>query len=482
MKYATAGSQGYRLIQQLFLIVAALCLATARSNAQREVEVSIPETYELSNIILALTEYGKADQWEVNKSSTYYNEVLKFFEPVKNHPVLKKANYSRDLWQAYLSFRTDAIAYKFNNDNQLIRTNNFYTNNGFKPFDSSLSLVNDFILKSKFREFYSGHKTYYSSIVKQYNNYYMLQEARTFLQKLSDDSRQKKRRAQYEIILSPLVGRMNCHRNIDSNTVADFPSLSSALINENRAEISNQAKRAVEIHTLFTEMDHGYVNPVTDKYADLVREKFDNKYWDIKSGYKELSCFNEYMTWAVYDLFTREYFPQYADSINAQWHYQNAGRGFYASNLFAKQFLNTFYKSKDKKLSSIYPDLLKWTVENQNKNKLPKINVERPQDTIFTVSGSKIIIPFSDNMDTTLRQISFIISRIENNRNKGKEFFTITQKHFEWIDAKTLQMETPVNYDAFSIIFNWWGCGYPLIGENGIFLSPYSFMNFKRQP
>ena len=145
-------------------------------------------------------------------------------------------------------------------------------------------------------------------------------------------------------------------------------------------------------------------------------------------------------------------------------------------------FLNTFYKSKDKKLSSIYPDLLKWTVENQNKNKLPKINVERPQDTIFTMSGSKIIIPFSDNMDTTLRQISFIISRIENNRNKGKEFFTITQKHFKWIDAKTLQMETPVNYDAFSIIFNWWGCGYPLIGENGIFLSPYSFMNFKRQP
>jgi len=67
---------------------------------------------------------------------------------------------------------------------------------------------------------------------------------------------------------------MNCHREIDSNTIADFPSLSPALINGNKSEISNQPERAAEIHTVFTEMDHGYVNPITDKYADLVRKKF----------------------------------------------------------------------------------------------------------------------------------------------------------------------------------------------------------------
>jgi hypothetical protein len=467
-------------MQKLLLILAALFLTIPRLNAQTNFEISIPETYELSNIILALTDYGKADQWEVQKNSNYYNEVMKFFEPVKNHPLLKKVNYSRDLWEDYLSFRTDAVAYKFNNENKLVRINDFYANDGFKPFDSSLSLINDFIQQSNFRQFYSSHKTYYNSIVQQYENYYMLKETKEFLRKLSGIIEQKNKNSKYEVVLSPLVGRMNCHRNIDTNTIADFPSLSPALINENKSEISNQAERVAEIHTVFTEMDHGYVNPITDKYADLVRKSFDNKYWDINSGYEDLDCFNEYMTWAVYDLFTQKYFPKYADSINIQWHYQNASRGFFASNLFAKQFLNAYNESKDKTLSSIYPELLKWTMQNQNKNELPKINIASPRDTIFTLSSSKIIIPFSINMDTSAKQVSFIVSKIEGNRNTGKDFVTITNNQFKWIDAKTLQIDNEIKYDEFSIIFNWWGCKFPLTGANKIFLSPYSFVNFKK--
>jgi len=72
----------------------------------------------------------------------------------KKSSVIKTSkNYSRELWEDYLSFRTDAVAYKFDKENKLVRVNNFYANDGFKPFDSALSLINDFIQKSNFRQF-----------------------------------------------------------------------------------------------------------------------------------------------------------------------------------------------------------------------------------------------------------------------------------------------------------------------------------------
>ena len=41
--------------------------------AQESAEIEIPEVYELSNIILALTDYGIEDEWEVQKKTDYYS-------------------------------------------------------------------------------------------------------------------------------------------------------------------------------------------------------------------------------------------------------------------------------------------------------------------------------------------------------------------------------------------------------------------------
>lgn len=42
--------------------------------------VRLSEPYELANIILALTPYGKSDPWEVAKNSAYYREVREHFD------------------------------------------------------------------------------------------------------------------------------------------------------------------------------------------------------------------------------------------------------------------------------------------------------------------------------------------------------------------------------------------------------------------
>lgn len=67
--------------------------------AQKDVKIELPESYELGNIILALTEYGKTDPYDVQKIPPYYDEIMSYFEPVKDHPLLKKVNYSRKDWK-----------------------------------------------------------------------------------------------------------------------------------------------------------------------------------------------------------------------------------------------------------------------------------------------------------------------------------------------------------------------------------------------
>lgn len=46
--------------------------------SQANSPVRLSETYELANIILALTDYGKTDPWEVSQSSVYYREVRQY--------------------------------------------------------------------------------------------------------------------------------------------------------------------------------------------------------------------------------------------------------------------------------------------------------------------------------------------------------------------------------------------------------------------
>lgn len=156
-------------------------LISCNLKSQNVIEISIPESYELSNIILALTDYGINDNWEVQKHSRYYKDVITFFEPVKNHLLLKKVNYSRLLWEDYLSFRTDAVAFTIDKNNLLKRESGFHANHGHKPFDKNLKLINDFITQSNFRIFYNNHRSFYDSIIHNYSNYYMLNEMMDFL-------------------------------------------------------------------------------------------------------------------------------------------------------------------------------------------------------------------------------------------------------------------------------------------------------------
>ncbi|GAB3227375.1 hypothetical protein GCM10027346_10660 [Hymenobacter seoulensis] len=356
------------------------------------------EPYELTNIILALTPYGREDEFEVYKKSTYYRQVLAHFGPYMQHPLLAKVNYSRKEWDKYLSFRTDSYAFDFGADGQLQRRFPFATQDGMKPFEDNLGLVNDFVRASGFRAFYQAHKPYYDSVSVAYQQSQMLPEMLAFLKVEMGGTWTP---VKYAVVISPLVHRMNCHRTVNG-VATDFVSLPAYVIDGTTPTQVSEAEKASEIHMLFTEMDHGFVNPVSDQHASQITQAFSSKQWDTGSGYENLmlATFNEYMTWAVYDLFLYKYFPHIAPLVAQDWALQNESRGFFASSLFNAK-LKALYDSKGKnqKISDLYPALLKWCKKTQPHLSQPTITACPLQNADLTNSlKAAYEITFSEPM------------------------------------------------------------------------------------
>lgn len=440
-------------------------------NSSREpIEIEYPEVYELSNIILALTKHGIEDPLEVQKDFDYYKKMRKWFEPYSKHPVIESANFSREQWMEFLSFRTDAYAFAFNEQGRLERTSTF---NAFSitTFDDYLEDVEDFANKSKFRDFYAQNQRFRDQIITRYRQTYMLEEMRDFLEVEFGNFFENKR---YVVALSPFVGAQNLHRNINETLTVDFPSLARSVI-EGKSMSRKEQSRA--IHTLFTEMSHGYVNPTTKKYEDIVREGFDPKIWGPQSGYEEYdnAVFNEYMTWAIYDIFVTSLFSESAKQVSFDWHVINESRGFIYSNFFAQELMKFYEKRQsNQKLSDLYSTFVKHLASVQNELTKPIIKNSRE---VFATEADKhawVEIVFSEPMSRN-STVSYTI------KHEGYEDLSgvLTSENIRWSkDQRSVQLNiafpTSTN-DNYGIMFNNYGASAPFVSTKGVLLKTNSY-------
>jgi len=462
------------LIVLTLLIYSCNDLKVSNNKSDSIIQIEYPETYELANIILALTDYGKTDKWEVRQDFDYYEKVQEYFEPVSNHPLLDSVNYSRERWKEYLSFRTDSYSFTFDKNNKLKRSINFYANEGVKPFDNHLDLINDFVDKSNFRTFFNQNKEFYISISKKYKKTQYLKEMRDFL--TSEFGEQYSLDSKYKVILSPFVYRMNCHRDIDSMITADFITIPDYVLTDS---ISVKEKSiATSIHNLFTEMDHGYVNPATKKWNDLVINNFDESLWNNESGYENQgnAVFNEYMTWAVYDIFLQKHFPKYAKEIGLNWSFQNETRGFQYQQLFTQKLLSLYNnREENEKIIDLYPKLLKWTSDSKNNLSKPKLLLHKDSISVKFSSNSKINISFSEPM----KKVNNFTILLQNEKNKTdvKEITSIDNglKWTENGEQVEFNLDLPENSKSYYVIFNWWRTKNPIYSKKDILLKNTSY-------
>lgn len=378
--------------------------APAKAATADAISVTIPEVYELANIALAVTPYGRSDPLEVQQGTPYHQRVMSHFARFAEHPLIAKINYSRERWQDYLSFRSDSYAFRFRRNGRIERAFAFAANDGFDPFTQNLADVEDFARISGFRAFFRNNRRSYRALERAYGRSYFIVESRAFLEREFGAEFS----GEYRVVISPLVGRMNAQRALPGGVQLGFVTVAAGLLrSEGRAELPIR-ERLEEFHTLLTEMDHAYVNPVTASRSETVNVSFDHRLWTRESGYDNSeAAFNEYMTWALYDVMLEDLGVD-DDLLISNWHLVNKSRGFRFSEVFARKVVELRREAGRRgRVRDLYPGLLRWCAAQQAQLTLPEVVSPTQPIARASAGATQVVLRFSEPMraDTRLEAI-----------------------------------------------------------------------------
>lgn len=321
-----------------------------------KVLVQTPEVFELTNIILVMTDFGLKDPTYFNKRGVYYNQIIKHFTKYRNHPLFTKINFSRENMFNYLALRSNSLAYHFNED-KIVKNEVYFKIMANEIFLENIDLIEDFAKVSNFRSFYNKNKEVYNTAIQLYKTTIPVEQMWVWLEEqfpIKYDT--------YKIIISPVRSPTNnTYRLVQAGFKKCFmfvPSIGSANI--------GSLEEALLSRALFTEVVHNYVNPTTDKYRSNVNSAIKNikkwnkqKYHYYQSPY---ATFNEYVTWGTfllyaYDHYEQDLFLKVEERVVKQMTFN---RAFIRFDHFADFYLELYQNRGNKKISDLYPEIITW--------------------------------------------------------------------------------------------------------------------------
>lgn len=310
----------------IYILVLVFGILTNRSFAQGTTDSSVrisdskityevPMVYELMHIAMALCDTNiVANGYNVYKEvieneTDYYKEVMNYFGPYKNHTLINKLNKSlKENANNYIS--NLQLAYNSSYINNEIKKNAvlpLMNQIAYRLSSESRKDLNEFAKITKFAEFYHQHKEYYASMLEEVQLIADVNNQQIWLEKNFP-----KKYNSYSIVISPLMGGTHfTTRYTEGKLNKCIMYVSNFYPNKNRKASVNYA---LYTGVVMTEIDHNYVNPVSDLYKSELKVIMGGKYrrfWadggfssSYKNGYK---VFNEYMTHAVYLLYILEH-------------------------------------------------------------------------------------------------------------------------------------------------------------------------------
>ncbi|MBU3002081.1 DUF4932 domain-containing protein [Paraglaciecola arctica] len=319
-----------------------------------KVTADIPEVYELTNIVLALADKFHQTNYGRRVQGDYYQAMMKWFTPFKAHPIFTALG---DV--DYYSLVENGPAYEFMND-KIVKSEVY---NSFRAKDAiamQRELLENFAKISDFRSFYQQHQPYYSSLLKQFENDTQPKRIWSWLESEFPAEYQS-----YKVFFSPLGSGKHSARMFTHN---GFKESIMFISGPNRYEsgVDSPATKAIKLtRTLFTEIDHAYVNPISDNYINEINDALPElKNWYKGGGYnKPYLVFNEYMTWSVFLLYALE---SYSDEeyLMIKHHMEDFmvnKRGFYKFKAFNKELTRIYKKrSQEQTIEDLYEPIIKW--------------------------------------------------------------------------------------------------------------------------
>lgn len=346
--------------------------------------VEIREVSELVNVMMALHKDAEKEDNMFDTKTNYYKKMKKYFAPYLNHPAIdtiqkyitgmhyiedQKINvFSQESYGYYYELKMNACTYVFDKTGHI--KNEGYIKLMAKDWCSfdpmkDVKLFEDFAKKSNFRQFYKDNKPHYDSLISTHKQLNPVQKMQTWL-----DNKFGFGYGSYVIYFSPLIYGAHSTQGIESN------GFKQTFMFMAKAEISNKLSltlnELLESRAVFTEIDHNYVNPVTDKFIDKVNIAFSNREkWakgEITNMYNTpYTVFNEYMTFAVYSLYVYDNYPKenLSEFLPMMENQMVNDRGYIRFKDFNTTLLEKHKQNPKIKMTELYDYILNWaTKEN----------------------------------------------------------------------------------------------------------------------
>lgn len=341
--------------------------------------VEIPEIYELVNVAIAMTKFGIEDKNLVYKKSDYYQKMRQWFDKYQDHPVLTAFdNELRRNIGNYFNYKMDSYSFEFDNKGKIVQSKVYDRtawgkNNSLRPF---LEQLQSFAGQTNFRKFYRENKKTYAEQIAFYRDQADITEMKRWLDKNFPTSSNYDA---FKVIFSPLVAYNQSANWFENNgfkelhAQVNFPYAEDVAARYIKGGVkSKTAETLVRGNIVFTELNHGYINPEADKYAERILKATSNRdHWvDKEKGpgyYGGISAFNEYMNWGLVSLRITDYVPREEQDfiISKIEEMMVKGRGFPQFAAF-DQFLVNLYRNRkpEQTIADLYPQIIEWFEKN----------------------------------------------------------------------------------------------------------------------
>ena len=347
-----------------------------RAAHRGRISVEVPEVHELVNVAIALTPFADESENLVEKETPYYRAVRERFAPFRRHPfVLLLDREMRARFDRYFEHKMNAYAFEYDARGRIVPSR-VYHRTGFSvdPVNHllpHLDLMRDFSDRSGFRRFYASHRPLFDAQIVEMREI-GIEEMMDWLHANFPATRYDS----VKVIFSPLVSGSQSATWMSDRGFSELQAhVNFAYPRPSHVGLSPGSVALRKGHILFTELNHGFINPLGDRYADSIEAAFENgAAWSVPdrtaSGYGTVPFFNEMMNWGLASLYVAQHAPPAERDrllLLLDEYMGETGRGFRRFPAFADFLIELARQRPGVPVASLYPDIIDWFAAQEDR-------------------------------------------------------------------------------------------------------------------
>jgi len=240
--------------------------------------------------------------------------------------------------------------------------------NTLRPYLKGLQKFAD---HSNFHEFYRRNRATYDAQISFYQDE---ADVHAMLAWLSRNFPGSSAYNSYKIIFSPLVAYNQSATWLENNGFRElqahvnYPYPRDLARRAQGVTLSKRAETMARSFIVFTELNHGFINPEADKYAERVAQATDRRerWVDPSKGpgyYAGISAFNEYMNWGLVSVWVSDLAPAEEQPLLIQIvdDMLTKRRGFPRFAAFDAYLLDLYRtRQPSQTVADLYPRIIEW--------------------------------------------------------------------------------------------------------------------------